>query len=1113
MNNKKTNFFPNILLDQLRIINGIKFTHREIDIIAFLICGRAVKKIASFFSIAPKTVENHTHNVMLKLGCNSREGIIDFIEKSDKILILREYYAALLVQASFEKSLSEIGQLIRGVTYSCILTYWEEQNLHLLIREIEDSLKLAKINTLVIPRGSSDSLESLRPENYIIYIAPKNEEERELPSNSQKLNLLSKHTISVLFFSPGRQDPIDILKDYERDNFSDYVRNDSYYFLIFEILRNLFVNPNVDKIIADFEKQYEVTKRIVEQTSGSLVLERGEDLKKSSSNNQIALLLKRNLLPLAFLFLILGIVVVSYFEFKRRNEMQVFDQNFPHQQIQATRSLSIIRSDLVIPTNTTLLDRSELVSLIDARFKDWRGIQSIALVGIGGAGKTTLARQYAHQQKANIIWEINAETKETINESFEDLADRLAVTHEDQRILTGIINLKDSAKREEKIVQFVKERLRASQNWFLIYDNVEQFTDIQNHFPKDPGSWGEGRIILTTQDNNIENNKYVNNTIVLNALSTEEKLNLFIKILSNGDSLSFPRLQIDKVKKFLASIPPFPLDVSVAAYYLKATNIPYQSYLDKVHKYDHNFSNAQERILQEAGDDYTKTRYQIITVSLKHLIDKKKDFKDLLLFACLLDPQNISRSLFLKCKQEHIVDEFIYYLKKYSFIINKNMGSDNFNSFFTMHRSTQNIILTYLTNVLKLNEDKSLVQSLAKILEQDLSEAVEKEDFIKMKSLLRHAEHFIAQNNFLNKAESASLCGELGCVCYYLCHYPRAQELLHLGISELNKPPIKDNTKVAHFLVYLGNVHRRLGDYNQSKKLFEQGIELYKQSSKLHTGMARAYGYLGITHESLGAFDKAKALLEKSLIIHQKCSKNKIGHAWSLAHLGSVYKNIGDYSQAKKLYEESLHIYKSSSPYHVGVAWVCRDLGFIYATLGDKEKAKHLLEESLIIYRKHFFEDHIYVAHALINLGIFHRETENIEKAKNLLKKGLVVIEKTYGKNHADTASVLKEIGKTFLVEENLVQAEDMMNQAHSIFTKINHPDKYEVLEILATIYQKKSLATTNKEGIPEAMRLRAQAQLYLGQALKIVKTYFPEGSPHSSRIQSKIKNNAQIKG
>ena len=82
--------FPkDIYAKYLATINSVKFTPREIDIIAFISSGRSGKKTASFFSISPKTVENHTHNIMIKLQCNSRESIIDFIEKS---LIPRDFF-------------------------------------------------------------------------------------------------------------------------------------------------------------------------------------------------------------------------------------------------------------------------------------------------------------------------------------------------------------------------------------------------------------------------------------------------------------------------------------------------------------------------------------------------------------------------------------------------------------------------------------------------------------------------------------------------------------------------------------------------------------------------------------------------------------------------------------------------------------------------------------------------------------------------------------------------------------------------------------------------------------------------------------------------------------
>jgi hypothetical protein len=152
-------------------------------------------------------------------------------------------------------------------------------------------------------------------------------------------------------------------------------------------------------------------------------------------------------------------------------------------------------------------------------------------VGIAGAGKTTLARQYARKQRAAVILEVNAETRETLIDSFENLAHALSTTEEDQRILRGLQEIKDSKKREERILHFVKDHLKLHKDWILIYDNVELFADFQNQLPQDDGTWGQGKILITTRDSNIQNMSTIAAVVEVNELTPSEKLTLFRKIL------------------------------------------------------------------------------------------------------------------------------------------------------------------------------------------------------------------------------------------------------------------------------------------------------------------------------------------------------------------------------------------------------------------------------------------------------------------------------------------------------------------------------------------------------------------------------------------------------
>lgn len=1072
MKKKKTSLLDEIYSQHLKVINDIKLTRREIDIVAFFVCGRSAKKIAGFFSISPKTVENHAHNIMVKLGCNSREGIIDFIERSDKLPLLRKYYTAALGQMIFEKSLIELAKLTIPHKVSCVLLSDSEPSPNECLSHcLEVSLKRGGVAVSSAVVSSSQTVQNLCKNKCGVYIHEQGEKKR------------------FYFISQGEEELVELPQKVGAACSLDIAVQKNYYLFVFDVFKLLFPQLDFHPIVGAFLKQYEGAEAQLSLT------EREEDPRLRKREPHLSsFLARRNWYLGSSFFVLLGVSLALLY-------LPLNTNDHPLRQESA-------RSDLDVPTDSVLLNRPELLGKIDERFRAQKeGIQTVALVGIGGAGKTTLARQYAFAQKGPVLWEINAETKENLQASFESLAQALAKSDEDQKILRGLFKVRIPLERETKILQFVKERLRSQNNWFLIFDNVQQFNDIQNHFPKDPQIWGQGRVILTTRDRNIENNAHVSSALVVGELNPEQKLTLFQKIMNNGASLSLTPTDQEEIKQFLGEISPFPLDVSVAAYYIKATHVPYKSYLENMVKYSADFSNVQEKILQEAGA-YTKTRYGILMLSLKQLVDTEPDFQDLLLFVSLLDAHKIPRQLLVKFKGNIVVDNFIYHLKKYSLLTNDAADTYPGEPVFSIHQSTRAIILAYLTKKLDLTKHKNLLEPQAQSLENYMQETVDKEDFSTMKSLYRHAEQFLTHEELLNEGSASTLRGELGCIYYYLRHSTKAKELLTESLLSLKRCCGDKHHKIAHFLVYLGNAHRGLGDYEQAKKLFEQSMQIYKKYAPNDVGMARASGYLGAVYHIFGDFEEAKTYLERAQDIYKKHSSNRVGVAWSLAHLASVYGTLGDYEEAIRLLVQSVETYKAQVKDSVGAAWAGGDLGEMYVKIGNLEKARHHLEESLVIDRKHFSEDHVYMAEIFAHFAALYLKEGDYKKAKEFFQKAQGPIEETYGKDHVEVGYVLKGLGEIAILEGDFEQSGDHLNRALLIFQKYKHPDQYLVLEALSDLSRQKALTAKTKADQQGHEKFQKESEAYLKKALEHVNTHFPTDSPHLRRLQDKVISN-----
>jgi tetratricopeptide (TPR) repeat protein len=1055
----------------LSIINGIKFTPREIDIISCIVAGKTPQSIASFLSTHNKklelqTVNTHIVNIRRKIDGNARAQILEFIEKSDKHQIIHHYYLSLMIQKIFIESVEKLtSQISKYITKIYLIDERSNSKNNELLLSLQSYCNIANIHSTITERSSS-STHDLTSSEFIIHLS---ESDKINQYDHIKNTPMSEQHLFLLDDEPAED--MNNLKQIKLKNYPNH------YHLFLNIINKIC--PSLEENIAPIELTL-VTKELTLFDKEQIRETKSQTLKTDSNHKPRSL--NKKTLYVTTLLVILASIINGIFLYNKHT---------------SSPNLSLLHSDLMIPVPSVLLQRDSILQTIDNNFHNNRNIQTIALIGQGGAGKTTIARLYAAKQTTDLVWEINAETKITLIESFVKLAEGLAQTESDQELLQEIKAIQTPNERINKIILFVKQRLILYPNWFLIFDNVDNIHEVQKYIPHDHHVCGYGRIIITTRDSNITAHKYINHTIAIGELTPEQKTSLFSKIIS--DKAFNP----EHISNLLNNIPPFPLDVSIAAYYIKATDTSCAQYIIDLNNNSNDFDNIQSLLLNETGD-YNQTRYKIITLSLEHLISSHQDFKDLLLFIAMLDSQNIPRNLLDRYKNHVVVDSFIYNLKKYSLISGESLTP--LGEVFNLHRSTQAISLAYLTQKFDLEHNqKQFINPIGKIFRSYVSDLVDNEDSPKIRLMLPHSKTFLMHTNLLTEETKILVENAIGYIYYYLGFDLKSKQHLEISLQKLQKYYGTDHIDPARTTLFLAMAIRRIGDYKEAKRLLIQSMNISKKYPEYHMQHARSLACLGLIHRLLGEYKEAIAMFLESAKIAKEHPDNQVGIGRSFTNLSEAYAAIGLHDKALQSINELMPLYTDFDKDNIETIWVLNPLGVSYATIGKYNEAQPILERSLKLTEQHFGKEHIQTAWTLLHLGINNLKLGEYKTARELLTRSRIIHERNFGNNHTQTSWSIIRLGEVELLQNNFSEAEKLIIPTLEILRTHNAPARHKALELLGDLYIKKIAYLSSNITESELKTYKQKALNCYEEALLIITTHFPKDSVYLKELHNKI--------
>jgi DNA-binding CsgD family transcriptional regulator len=889
-----------IYSEYLGIVGTIKFTSREIDIIASILHNRGEKKIANLLSISSRTVSSHVHNIMLKCKSHSKDGIIDFIEQSGKLPYLKEYYIELLINEKLQQKLKKI----------------------------------------------TDQKE-------------------------------------------------------------------------------------IDSITQEFEKNYE---KIKASLSGDIYPSE-KSFKTDNKKGKSLYSLKLIIIPI-----IIAISIIIFFQ-AQYNSKHVLEH-------------IVARSDLILPHDNILLKRTQLQQEIERKISGPESIKTVVLVGIGGAGKTTLAREYARKQNNPIVWEINAENG-CLLYSFENLAYSLTTSEEERVEINNIQKMNNVDEKIKKLESFLAKKARKNPGWLLIYNNIESFENIRKYFPYNAKVWGTGRVIITTRDANISNNSYIsnNNIITVGELTYDEKLELFNKIIDqNIDKVS--DLEKRQLENLIQTLPSFPLDVSTAAHYIKREKISYEKYLKYISKPDQDLSDLQEESLKDI-DEYNKTRYQIITTSIKHIISTNPEFKELLFLITMLDPESIPKDLLTSYKDEIIINKLMYELRKFSLITENIETASNNISSFSIHRSTQAIAFSYLMHSIEKSEFYNILRNITIALDNYMTSELNKSDIVKLKLLTTHLEIFLTHTNIFDGPYYADLYYKLGHAYFDIATYQKAKQFFELAYNLYRERYGENDIKTALASARLGVVYRNIGDYKEARDLLEKSWIVYNRHyGKNNLEAAKIAIYLASVYRNTGDDEKAKILAEKAYWVYKSnYQKDDINLSLAKAYLGTIYNDIGEYKEAKDLLEDAFINYqKYYGTDHTKTAWVSVRLASVYKNLNDSAKAEILLKKAIEIYKLHNGTDSIEVAWVLTHEAIIYSKLGNNKKALGLILEGLAIYNKHLKPDHIVIGWVKLHLSDIYIHLKKEQLATEALKASQQIYEKYHGKDHIKTIETFSEL-------------------------------------------------------------
>ena len=662
----------------------------------------------------------------------------------------------------------------------------------------------------------------------------------------------------------------------------------------------------------------------------------------------------------------------------------------------------------------------------------------VAISGGVGVGKTALALEFArrHVEDYDLVWVVNAPTRNAIADGLEALAARLGCPLPAER---------------NAGLQRVWNRLSHKRRWLLIFDNAGSPLDLQDYWPDSQ----TGTLIITSL--NPDWGRYLA-ILELHELSLSETVALL-----GARGMSGPEEHLQLLARELGGLP---LACEQAAAYIRQTGMDITQYLSlfRAHR-----DQLLQRGVPEDHDGTIQASWRLARARLSaspaavHLAQlcaslAPEDIPlDMLAANRNVLPEELSRVVGDELGLEDTIGE----LRQYSLVSRTPTR-------LRMHRLVQAVIVASLTGqeardwrrrarrLLVAAAPTATSPSASWPLWQDLVPHVVflagsadpgpgiEADFVDL--LHRTGEYLVARGSF----DDARALLE------------RTMELAQVKAGDRATAPAQ--LEQARTWMELGDVLCKGGNPQDAVMAYERALTVFRRyHPDDHPWVARSVAGLttamschqGVSLWQAQELPRAQRSFEAALaVLRHALGPEDPVVAHAVSGLGNVLQDRGDVDGAVACQEEARDALKAAyGPDHPDVGHVYGKLGFALGLRHDFDRAKACHEESLRILTAAFGSGQVETGWPLSNLGVLYLDAGDVEQAIALQTRAEQIFEAAPGDGVA-TRIARWRLARALLSSGRTDQAVRLLAEALPFLTRrlgAGHPD---VLGVAADLEQ-----------------------------------------------------------